>query len=103
MFAIIENNGKQLKVTKDLQIRIDKVEAKEGEKITFSNVLLLSDGKTPKIGAPNIEGASVTAKIIKHAKEKKILVFKKKRRQNYRRKNGHRQDFTLVQIENIKS
>jgi len=103
MFAIIENKGKQFKVSKDLQIKIDKIEAKEGDKITFDKVLLISDGKSPKIGAPVVEGASVTGKIVKHARDKKIIVFKKIRRHNYRRKIGHRQDFTLVKIEDIKS
>ncbi|MBL6621836.1 MAG: 50S ribosomal protein L21 [Rickettsiales bacterium] len=103
MFAIIENKGKQFKVSKDLQIKIDKIEAKEGDKITFDKVLLVSDGKSPKIGAPVVEGASVTGKIVKHARDKKIIVFKKIRRHNYRRKIGHRQDFTLVKIEDIKS
>jgi large subunit ribosomal protein L21 len=102
MYAIIENKGKQLKVAKDSIIKIDKLNAKSGDKITFDNVLLLTEGEKSKIGTPNIEGAKITATILENQKDDKIIVFKKKRRHNYRRKTGHRQEYTLVKIEDIK-
>ncbi len=102
MFAIIENNGKQFKVTKDSQIRIDLTEDKKGAKISFDKVLLTSDGKKVNVGTPEVKGASVSAEVIEHIKDKKVIVFKKKRRHNYRRKHGHRQDYTVVKIKEIK-
>jgi len=102
MFAIIENNGKQLKVAKDELVKIDKADLKAGAKVTFDKVLLVSDGKSPKVGTPTVSGASVIGKVVEDKKDPKVIVFKKKRRHNYRRKIGHRQEFTIVKIEDIK-
>lgn len=102
MYAIIENKGKQLKVEKDSIVKIDRLDSKSGEKITFDNVLLLNEGQDTKVGSPNISGAVVTATVVENKKDNKIIVFKKKRRHNYRRKIGHRQEYTLIKIEDIK-
>lgn len=101
MFAIISNNGKQYKVTKDTDLKIDRSDLEAGGKITFDQILLIDDGKTSKVGTPLVKGASVTGEVIENKKDKKIIVFKKKRRQNYRRKTGHRQEYTVVKIKNI--
>ncbi len=103
MFAVIRTGGKQYRVQKDYKILVEKIEAKQGDSIKLDEVLFLSDGKTSTIGAPKIEGATVTAKVVDQKRGPKILIFKKKRRQNYRRKRGHRQDLTLVQITDIKA
>jgi large subunit ribosomal protein L21 len=102
MYAIVENKGKQIKLEKDSVVKIDKLESDAKGKITFDNVLLLSSATETKIGTPNIEGAKVTASILKNEKDDKIIVFKKKRRHNYRRKIGHRQEYTLIKIEDVK-
>ncbi|MCF6280335.1 MAG: 50S ribosomal protein L21 [Flavobacteriaceae bacterium] len=100
MYAIVEMVGQQFKVAKDQKVFVHRLQGKEGSKVTFENVLLLDDGKVT-IGAPAIEGAVVTAKILNHLKGDKVIVFKKKRRKGYRKKNGHRQSFTEIQIESI--
>lgn len=101
MYAVIETGGKQYKVSEGDVIFIEKLEAAEGESVTFDKVLVLADGEDVKFGAPAVEGASVTAKVEKQGKAKKIYVFKMKRKKNYRRKKGHRQPFTKVTIEKI--
>ena len=101
MFAIINNNGKQYKVSKDTDIKIDRTDLEKGKEITFDNILLVNDGKKSQIGSPFVKGAKVTAEVVENKKDKKIIVFKKKRRQNYRRKAGHRQEYTIVKIKNI--
>ncbi len=103
MFAVIKTGGKQYKVQKDDKLLVEKLEGKEGDKIKLNEVLMLVDGKTSKIGEPLIEGAEVEAKLIRQDRGPKITIFKKKRRQNYRRKKGHRQDLTMIQITNIKA
>jgi len=100
MYAIVEIAGQQFKVAKDQKIFVHRLQDKEGSKVTFDKVLLLDDGKVT-IGAPAIEGAAVTAKILSHLKGDKVIVFKKKRRKGYRVKNGHRQSFTQIQIESV--
>ncbi len=100
MYAIVEMAGQQFKVAKDQKVFVHRLPGKEGDKVTFEKVLLLDDGKVT-IGAPAIEGAAVTAKILSHLKGDKVIVFKKKRRKGYRVKNGHRQFFTEIQIESI--
>ena len=100
MYAIIETGGKQLKVEVGQTIFVEKLEVAEGETVVFDKVLFIGD-KTSKIGAPYVEGASVTAKVEKQGKEKKILVFKYKSKANYRRKQGHRQPYTCLVIEAI--
>ncbi|SIT05718.1 50S ribosomal protein L21 [Insolitispirillum peregrinum] len=97
MFAVIKTGGKQYKVAMDDVIAIEKLPGDAGAAITFDEVLMVGD----KIGAPLLSGASVTAQVIDQFKTEKVIVFKKKRRQNYRRKNGHRQQMTLVKITAI--
>lgn len=101
MYAIIETGGKQYKVSEGDVIFIEKLEAAEGETVTFDKVLVVADGDNVNVGAPAVDGASVTAKVEKQGKSKKIYVFKMKRKKNYRRKKGHRQPFTKVTIEKI--
>lgn len=103
MFAVIKTGGKQYKVQKDDKILVEKLEANEGDKITLNEVLMVADGKTSKIGSPVVAGAAVEATVVAQTRGPKITIFKKKRRQNYRRKNGHRQDLTMIQITNIKA
>ncbi len=100
MYAIVEIAGQQFKVAKDQKVYVHRLQNKEGSKVTFDNVLLVDDGKVT-LGAPAIEGAAVTAKILKHLKGDKVIVFKKKRRKGYKVKNGHRQYLSEIQIESI--
>ena len=101
MYAIVEIAGQQFKVEKDQQIFVHQLEGKAGDKLEFSNVLLIDDGGKIAVGAPAVEGAKVTAKIVEHAKGDKVIVFKKKRRKGYAVKNGHRQKFTKIAIDGI--
>ena len=101
MYAIVEIAGQQFKVEKDQQIFVHQLEGKEGDKVEFSNVLLVDDGGKIAVGAPAVEGAKVTAKVVEHAKGDKVIVFKKKRRKGYAVKNGHRQRFTKIAIDGI--
>ena len=97
MFAVIKTGGKQYRVTKDDVILVEKLEGEAGSSITLDHVLMVGD----KIGSPIVSGASVTATVIEQTKGDKIIVFKKKRRQNYRRKKGHRQHLTVLRITDI--
>ena len=102
MFAVIQTGGKQYKVAKNSVIKIEKVEGIPGSKIEFDQVLMLGElTKASFIGTPMVKGASVTAEIMNQVRDSKILVFKKKRRQNYRRKAGHRQELTEIKILDI--
>lgn len=101
MYAIIVTGGKQYKVSEGDTIFVEKLEALEGEAVTFDKVLAVSDGEALTVGAPVVEGASVTAKVVKQGKAKKIYVFKMKRKKNERSKKGHRQPYTKVVIETI--
>ena len=101
MYAIVEIAGHQFKVEKDQKVFVNRLQTEEGKKVTFDNVLLLSDGDKVTVGAPAIDGAQVGAKVLKHLKGDKVVVFKKKRRKGYRVKNGHRQALTEIQIDNI--
>jgi large subunit ribosomal protein L21 len=101
MYAIVEIAGQQFKVAKDQKVYVHRLQDKEGSKVQFDNVLLLGDDKKVTVGAPAIKGASVEAKVVKHLKGDKVIVFKKKRRKGYRVKNGHRQYLTEIQIQNI--
>ena len=101
MYAIVEIAGQQFKVEKDQQIFVHQLEGKAGDKLEFSIVLLIDDGGKFAVGAPAVEGAKVTAKIVEHAKGDKVIVFKKKRRKGYAVKNGHRQRFTKIAIDGI--
>ena len=101
MYAIVEIAGQQFKVAKDQKVYVHRLKEAEGSKITFDKVMLVEDGKNVTIGAPAIEGAAVTAKILGHLKGDKVIVFKKKRRKGYKKKNGHRQYLSEIQIESI--
>jgi len=101
MYAIVEIAGQQFKVEKDQQIFVHRLDSKEGEKITFENVLLIETNGKVIVGAPNVSGAKVTAKVLEHLKGDKVIVFKKKRRKGYRVKNGHRQYLTKIEIQKI--
>ena len=100
-FAIIETGGKQYKVSASKILEIEKLDAKKGETIKFKNVLLLNDDKNTEIGNPSIEGATVEAKLLDNVKDRTILVFHKRRRKNSRKKNGHRQQHSKIQITKI--
>jgi len=100
-FAIIETGGKQYKVSTSKILEIEKLDAKKGETIKFKNVLLLNDNKSTEIGNPSIEGATVEAKLLDNVKDRTILVFHKRRRKNSRKKNGHRQQHSKIQITKI--
>ena len=100
-FAIIETGGKQYKVSTSKILEIEKLDAKKGETIKFKNVLLLNDNKTTEIGSPSVEGATVEAKLLDNVKDRTILVFHKRRRKNSRKKNGHRQQHSKIQITKI--
>ena len=101
MYAIVEIAGQQFKVAKDQKVYVHRLQAEEGSQVTFDNVMLIEDAGNVTIGAPAIEGAAVSAKVLGHLKGDKVIVFKKKRRKGYKKKNGHRQYLTEIQIESI--
>ncbi|MEA4868626.1 MAG: 50S ribosomal protein L21 [Bacteroidia bacterium] len=101
MYAIVDIAGQQFKVEKERKIFVHRLKAEEGASITFDKVLLLDNEGSVKVGTPYIDGATVTAKVLTHLKGDKVIVFKKKRRKGYTKKNGHRQYLTQIQIENI--
>ncbi|MFZ5554682.1 MAG: 50S ribosomal protein L21 [Bacteroidota bacterium] len=101
MYAIVEIAGQQFKVAKDQRVYVHRIEGEEGSKVVFDKVLLTDNEGKVNVGAPAINGAKVTGKILKHLKGDKVIVFKKKRRKGFKVKNGHRQSFTQVQIEKI--
>ena len=98
MYAVIKTGGKQYRVKKDDILEVEKLEVQKGDTVTLSEVLLVGS----KIGTPTVAGASVIATVLNQIKDEKVIVFKKKRRQNYRRKNGHRQNLTVLKITDIK-
>ena len=102
MYAVIEACGKQYKVTKGDVVFFEKLDVEEGKKVTFDKVVLLSDDGKVEIGAPYVKGIKVEGKVVAHGKGKKIVVFKYKPKKNYRRKQGHRQPYTKVEITAIK-
>ncbi len=101
MYAIFRTAGKQFRAEPGRLVKIPSVSAEPGAKVTFDEVLLGSDGNAVKAGTPLVKGASVSAEVVRHGKEKKIVVFKMKRRKNYARKQGHRQGFTEVRIDKV--
>ena len=102
-FAIIETGGKQYKVSASEILEIEKLNAKVGETVKFKNVLLLNDNKTTEIGSPSISGATVEAKLLDNVKDRTVLIFHKRRRKHSRKKNGHRQRHSKIQITKILS
>ncbi|ATA81395.1 50S ribosomal protein L21 [Capnocytophaga leadbetteri] len=101
MYAIVEIAGQQFKVSKDQKVYVHRLANEEGANVSFDRVLLIDNNGAITVGAPAINGASVEAKVLKHVKGDKVIVFKKKRRKGYKVKNGHRQLFTQIVIENI--
>ncbi len=98
MYAILKISGQQFKATPNAILRVPKMEAEIGGNVTFGDILLWSDGDNTLVGAPLVSGKSVSAEVVKHGRGDKIIVFKKKRRKGYRRKNGHRQWYTEVRL-----
>ena len=101
MYAVFKTGGKQYRAGKGDTVKIEKLDAAEGDSVEFSEVLLVGEGANLKIGSPLVSGSKVKAKVLAQAKDKKIDVIKFKRRQNYRRTKGHRQHFTLVEVTGI--
>lgn len=101
MYAVVNIAGQQFKVEKDQHIFVHRLNQKEGDKVTFDEVLLVDNAGKINVGAPAVAGATVTAKVVEHQKGDKVIVFKKKRRKGYQTRNGHRQQFTKVAIEGI--
>ena len=101
MYAIVDIAGKQFKVAKDQYIYAPKLDGENGSAVSFDQVLLVDNGVSVEIGAPTVSGVTVSGKILEHVKGNKVIIFKKKRRKGYAVKNGHRQQFTKVQIESI--
>ncbi len=101
MYAIVEIAGQQIKVAKDQKVFVNRLPVEEGKKVSFDNVLLIGDGDNITLGAPAIDGAQIGATVIKHLKGDKVIVFKKKRRKGFRKKNGHRQYLSQIVIESI--
>lgn len=101
MYAIIATGGKQYKVAENDLVKLEKLESKEGDIIQLGNVLALGSDSGIEVGKPFIEGATISAEVVKQTRDSKVIIFKKKRRHNYRRKNGHRQHITLVRILDV--
>jgi large subunit ribosomal protein L21 len=101
MYAIVEIAGQQFKVEKDKKLFVHHLESNEGDSLEFEKVLLVENEGKIVVGTPTVKGAKVTAKVLQHVKGEKVLVFKKKRRKSYQKMNGHRQQFTQIQVETI--
>ncbi|GHV45805.1 50S ribosomal protein L21 [Clostridia bacterium] len=101
MFAVVETGGKQYRVSEGDVIYVEKLEVEQEQEITFDKVLIVGDGESVKIGAPLVDGASVSGKVVKNGKSKKVIVFKMKPKKGYRKKQGHRQPYTKVEISKI--
>lgn len=101
MYAIVEIAGQQFKVEKDKKLFVHQLDAKEGDSVEFEKVLLVDNDGAVAVGTPTVGGAKITAKVLAHVKGEKVIVFKKKRRKGYQKMNGHRQQFTQIQVETI--
>ena len=101
MFAVFKTGGKQFRAEPGARIRVPSLEADPGDAVTFDEVLLASNDGDVKVGEPLVEGAKVTAEVVRHGRDKKIIVFKRKRRKGYRKKQGHRQGFTEVRVNEV--
>ena len=102
MYAVFRTGGKQFRVEPGTKLRVPTLEAEEGTTVSFEHVLITFDGDAVSVGQPTVAGASVTAEVLRHGKERKIIVFKRKKRKGYRRKQGHRQKFTEIRVAEIK-
>ena len=103
MYAIVKIAGKQYKVEKDKSIYTNRLSVEEGKEVSFEDILLVDNDGSVSVGAPYISGAKVSGKVVEHLKDDKVIVFKKKRRKGYKKKNGHRQQLSKVLIEDIKA
>ncbi len=103
MYAVIQTGGKQYKIAPDARLRVEKLDAEIGDEVEFSNVLLVSKDGAVTLGQPFVKGAVVKAKVLRQKRAKKIIVFKFKRRKGYKKKQGHRQYYTEIQISNIET
>lgn len=103
MYAVFRTSGKQFRAEAGAKLRVPSIGVDEGETVTFEDVLLLSDGDEVKVGQPTVKGASVRAEVLGHGRSKKVIVFKRKRRKGYRKKQGHRQGYTEVRVAEIVS
>jgi large subunit ribosomal protein L21 len=101
MYAVFRTGGKQFRAEPGKKIRVPTMEVEPGDSVTFDNVLLASDGKDVQVGTPVVEGAKVKAEVVGHGRDRKVIVFKRKRRKGYRRKQGHRQGYTEIRIDEI--
>ncbi len=101
MYAVFKTGGKQFRAEPGLRLRVPLLDAEAGDTVVFDDVLLASTGEEISVGAPTVDGAQVKVEVLSHRKDKKIIVFKRKRRKNYRRKQGHRQRFTEVRVDEI--
>jgi large subunit ribosomal protein L21 len=103
MYAVIQTGGKQYRVAPGDEVRVEKLMGQKGDEISFDRVLLTSDGENVQVGRPFLENSKVLGRILHQGKDKKVVVFKFKRRKGYRRTRGHRQPFSLVRIENVQA
>ncbi|MDC1382090.1 50S ribosomal protein L21 [Candidatus Puniceispirillum sp.] len=101
MYALVKTGGKQYRVSKDDTILVERLSAEEGEQIILSDIVMLADGEKVTIGTPRVDGAGVSATVIRQTRGPKIIIFRRKRRKNHRRTQGHRQDLTLLKINDI--
>jgi large subunit ribosomal protein L21 len=101
MYAVVKIKGMQYRVEPGAKLQVPLLDDEAGAQVTFEEVLLVADGQDIKVGTPTVAGASVAAEVLRHGRSRKIIVFKRKKRKNYRRKKGHRQDFTEVTITSI--
>lgn len=101
MYAIVRIAGQQFRATPDAVLRVPHLDAEVGGEVTFDEVLLVSDGSSVEVGRPFVEGRAVRAEVLRHGRDRKIIVFKKKRRKKYRRKRGHRQLFTEIRVKDL--
>jgi len=101
MYAVFRTGGKQFRAEPGKKIRVPTIEVEPGDSVTFDDVLLASDGKDVQVGAPMVTGAQVKAEVVRHGRDRKIIVFKRKRRKGYRKKQGHRQGFTEIRVDEI--
>lgn len=101
MYAVVKIKNQQFRVTPDEKIQVPLFDSEVGETLNFDEVILVADGDNIQVGTPTVAGANVSAEVLSHGRSRKIVVFKKKRRKNYRRKNGHRQPFTEIKVTGI--
>ncbi len=101
MYAVFRTGGKQFRAEAGKKIRVPTMEVEAGEAVIFDEILLASDGKDVQVGAPMVEGAKVKAEVVGHGRDRKIIVFKRKKRKGYRRKQGHRQGYTVIRVDEI--